>query len=94
MQTDLALDVLGEVMGWDLDRCRTEYAWLELMASYKYDDYRDFIAGIRFFEVWRTGYNSSLSKTVRPRTPLLRRASFSLVLLRCNTLSSCYTPTL
>ena len=50
MQVDLALDVLGDIMGWDLERCRREYGWLRLMAKFKYDEYRDFVAGIRFFE--------------------------------------------
>lgn len=50
MQIDLALDVLADIMGWDLERCRIEYAWLRLMARFKYDEYRDFVAGVRFFE--------------------------------------------
>jgi hypothetical protein len=50
VQIDLALDVLADIMGWDLERCRIEYAWLRLMARFKYDEYRDFVAGLRFFE--------------------------------------------
>jgi hypothetical protein len=50
VQIDLALDVLSDIMGWDFERCRTEYAWLRLMAKFKYDEYRDFVAGMRFFE--------------------------------------------
>lgn len=42
-------------MNWSDEQARDEFAWLKLMASYKYDNYRDFLAGSRFFErliVW------------------------------------------
>ncbi|QIZ99876.1 hypothetical protein [Leifsonia sp. PS1209] len=47
---DLYLRVLGDIMGWDDDRARSEYRWLKLMAEMKYDAYRDFQAGMRFIE--------------------------------------------
>jgi hypothetical protein len=50
MNQDLALSVLSEIMNWDLARCRTEFAWLQLMARFKYDGYQDFVAGLRFVE--------------------------------------------
>lgn len=50
MNQDLALKVLGEIMGWDDDRARREFAWLKLMARLKYDGYRAFQAGMRFIE--------------------------------------------
>jgi hypothetical protein len=37
-------------MRWSDDRAREEYRWLRLMARLKYDGYRDFQAGMRFFE--------------------------------------------
>lgn len=37
-------------MDWDLERCRKEFAWLQLMSRFKYDSYSDFVAGVRFIE--------------------------------------------
>lgn len=50
MNQDLALKVLGQIMEWDDDRARREFAWLKLMARLKYDGYRAFQAGMRFTE--------------------------------------------
>ena len=50
MNQDLGLKVLGQIMQWDDDRARREFAWLRLMARLKYDGYRDFQAGMRFIE--------------------------------------------
>jgi hypothetical protein len=50
MKQDLALKVLGEILGWTQEECLREFAWLELMSRYKYDDYSDYIAGARFIE--------------------------------------------
>lgn len=50
MNLDLGLRVLSEIMDWDDDRAREEFQWLRLMARIKYDGYRDFQAGMRFFE--------------------------------------------
>lgn len=50
MNQDLGLKILGEVMRWTDERARDEYRWLKLMARLKYDGYRDFQAGMRFFE--------------------------------------------
>ena len=50
MNQDLGLKVLGQIMRWDDDRARQEFAWLKLMARLKYDGYRDFQAGMRFIE--------------------------------------------
>ena len=45
------LNLIGSIMGWGGDGTATaEYAWLELMAATKYDDYSDFRAGSRFVE--------------------------------------------
>lgn len=50
MNQDLALRTLSSIMGWPDDRARAEFAWLRLMARVKYDDYSDFLAGVRFVE--------------------------------------------
>jgi len=50
MNQDLALSVLDRVMGWDEEKARREFSWLELISRYKYDTYRDFVAGVRFTE--------------------------------------------
>jgi hypothetical protein len=50
VNTQLALRVLGQIMDWDDDRARDEFRRLRLMASLKYDGYRDFEAGVRFIE--------------------------------------------
>lgn len=50
MNDALSKRVLGRIMGWDDDRAREEYRWLEFFSSLKYDGYRDFQAGMRFIE--------------------------------------------
>jgi hypothetical protein len=50
MNQELGLRVLGKVMGWGDDRAREEFARLSILAWYKYDTYRDFVAGARFIE--------------------------------------------
>jgi hypothetical protein len=50
MNQELALRLLGEVMQWDSERATQEYAWLQLFSRFKYDEYADFIAGLRFIE--------------------------------------------
>ena len=50
MNQDLALSLLSDIMDWDLERSRTEFAWLQLMSRFKYDGYSDFVAGVRFIE--------------------------------------------
>lgn len=50
MNQNLALRILSEIMRWDADRAREEFAWLRLMSRLKYDGYRDYLAGARFIE--------------------------------------------
>lgn len=50
MKADTALRLLGKVMNWDDQQARAEFAWMSIMAQLKYDDYRDFLAGMRFLE--------------------------------------------
>jgi hypothetical protein len=50
MNPRLALKVLDKVMKWDTERASKEFGWLSLMANFKYDSYRDYVAGARFIE--------------------------------------------
>lgn len=50
MKSETALRLLGLVMGWDDPTAEQEFAWMKFMARLKYDDYRDFVAGMRFLE--------------------------------------------
>lgn len=50
MKQNVALRVLGEILGWDDERARSEFDWLRLMSRMKYDGYRGFLAGVRFIE--------------------------------------------
>ena len=50
MNQEFVLGKLCELMGWDADRSRTEFAWLRLMSRMKYDTYQDFLVGMRFIE--------------------------------------------
>lgn len=44
------LKILSDILKWEEDQPRIEFEWLRLMASVKYDDYRDYQPGMRFFE--------------------------------------------
>ncbi len=50
MNQTLARRVFDDIMDWDESRRLREFEWLELMARFKYDGYRDFVAGLRFVE--------------------------------------------
>jgi hypothetical protein len=50
MNRDLALRVLGDVMSWTDERATEEFRWLRLISTAKYDDYSEFLAGVRFIE--------------------------------------------
>lgn len=50
MNQEFILGKLSEIMRWDTDRSRSEFAWLDLMSKMKYDGYQDFRAGVRFVE--------------------------------------------
>src|SRR5262245_8450135 len=55
MNQRLGLRLLGEVMRWSDEQARDEFRWLMLMSRFRYDDYEDFRAGVRFIEplsVW------------------------------------------
>lgn len=66
MDQQLALRVLDEIMHWDEPRRQHEFEWLQLMSRFKYDDYRDFGAGMRFLERladWLQQFESSERET-------------------------------
>lgn len=50
MKHELARRCLSTLMGWDLERARREFAWLDLISRLKYDSYRGYFAGARFVE--------------------------------------------
>jgi len=50
MKEELALQLLSRIMNWDNDRSQKEFSWLRVMSRYKYDDYQDYLAGVRFTE--------------------------------------------
>ena len=67
MNEDLCLRTLASVMDWSNDRARAEYQWLRLMSRFKYDSYRDFVAGVRFLEcliTWLTQFDTSNERQV------------------------------
>jgi hypothetical protein len=58
-------------MSWEADRAAREFAWLRMMASVKYDGYRDFLAGMRFLE--------SLAAWLQQFEPTHRETAYSLL---------------
>lgn len=50
MNQEFVLGTISTLMGWDEKRARSEFAWLRLMSRMKYDDYQEFLAGMRFIE--------------------------------------------
>lgn len=50
MNREFILGTIATLMDWDDDQAREEFAWLRLMSRMKYDDYQEFLAGMRFVE--------------------------------------------
>lgn len=50
MNQEFVLGKLSELMKWDDETSRREFAWLRLMSRMKYDGYQEFLAGMRFIE--------------------------------------------
>ena len=50
MKQARALNVLSQIMSWDNERSQREFAWLRVVSDFKYDSYRDYLAGVRFIE--------------------------------------------
>ena len=67
MNEGLCLRTLASIMEWTDDHAREEYQWLRLMSRFKYDGYRDFVAGVRFLEcliTWLTQFKTSKQREV------------------------------
>lgn len=71
MREQLGLRLLMDVMGWDIERATGEFDWLRLMSRFKYDEYRDYMAGSRFIE--------SLVKWLRQFVPEEREVAYEFV---------------
>ena len=50
MRETLALRLLGRIMDWNEETASEEFGWLRVMSRLKHDDYRDYLAGVRFVE--------------------------------------------
>lgn len=50
MNQEFVLGKLSDLMEWDNERARREFAWLRLVSRMKYDGYPEFLAGMRFIE--------------------------------------------
>ena len=50
MNEGVAIRVLEAITGWNDETVESEAAWLQLMSDFKYDGYRDYLAGARFTE--------------------------------------------
>jgi hypothetical protein len=50
LNQEFVLGKVSELMAWDDDRSRGEFAWLRLMSRMKYDGYQEFLVGMRFIE--------------------------------------------
>ncbi|MFN4359352.1 MAG: hypothetical protein ACK4F4_01355 [Hylemonella sp.] len=49
MKADQAKRLVSNLMNWDHGRATQEFAWLGIMAGYKFDHYQGYSAGHRFF---------------------------------------------
>jgi len=50
MDENKGLKILGTALKFSDEEARREFKWLKMMAAIKYDDYRDFLPGMRFLE--------------------------------------------
>jgi hypothetical protein len=50
MDDNKGLNILDATLEFSAEEARTEFQWLKMMAAIKYDDYRDFLPGMRFLE--------------------------------------------
>ena len=71
MNKDLGLRLLSEIMNWTEEEVRTEFHWLNFMATYKYNSYNGFQAGARFLE--------SLARWLQQFQATDRRAAYSFI---------------
>ena len=62
MKEKLAKKLVAELMDWTVERATSEFAWLELMVSYKFDGYQQYGPGHRFYVHlmrWLSQFNPS-----------------------------------
>jgi hypothetical protein len=71
MKEALAKRLLAEVLGWSPEEMSEELPALQAMAAYKYDDYQQFVPGMRFVE--------SLALWLSQLEPVDRRLAYGLV---------------
>jgi hypothetical protein len=72
MSEGYALRYLSRVMNWDFDEDDRETRWLRTISEFKYDSYRDFLAGSRFPEAL-LNWLQQFDPTDRPAAYLLFR---------------------
>jgi len=68
---ELGLRVLSQIMSWNDEEARKEFRWLSFISKYKYDGYRDYLAGARFIE--------SLSTWLQQFKPDDRRTAYEYI---------------
>lgn len=49
MKETLAKRLVADLMDWSMERATTEFAWLDLMVNYKFDNYQQYGPGHRFY---------------------------------------------
>ena len=65
MNRQIAIELLGRELDWDTEVATEELSWLEYLSIVKYDSYRNFEAGNRFFEsliLWLRQFKSKKEK--------------------------------
>ena len=65
MNRQIAIELLGRELDWDTEVATEELSWLEYLSIVKYDSYRNFEAGNRFFEsliLWLRQFKSKIEK--------------------------------
>jgi hypothetical protein len=84
MNEALALKLLRNIMNWDEETAASEYRWVRLMSRFKYDGYRDYLAGARFVESFAGWPFSSIRRTgprptnsSRPDSSIFPRSRFT-----------------
>lgn len=72
MKENLAKKLVAELMNWTVEFATSEFAWLELMVSYKFDGYQQYGPGHRFY-VHLLRWLSQFAPAQRERAWLLLR---------------------
>jgi hypothetical protein len=87
----LALRLLGRIMDWNEETASEEFGWLRVMSRLKHDDYRDYLAGVRFVESLAGGCSNSKLAIERRRTILFGTDLSTFQTLRFNVWSINFT---